>query len=158
ITQDVSKLTPGRSTFDDAMRVAEKYRSRVSTEWTENPRGRFANSPRTNCNPQTCQINFRVSNSQLSRLGLTQQASFSATVVVKNGRVTFVEATLFGGTDGSTGAGVYYSDELPSSITGGHDYAVWSPRSNAVFTAVTGLASDNQRARAFAISMSCLTN
>lgn len=157
ITKDVSALLVNQSTFADVKLVADRYRSRVSTEWLEPTAPPDRREHSTECNLARCSFNFRVKNDKLVLLKVFPRAEFLASVIVLNDRVTIVHVYLFGGQP-HAGAGTTYSNNVYKLPFVTSSYVLWVPQPHVLDVSIGDDASAEQRQRAFTLEMKCLVH
>jgi hypothetical protein len=82
LLRDFVTLRPGISTGFAAQQFAQRHRALIT-------------EPTSPCNRDSCSMGFRIENKWLSRLRLEPLAMFEVDFSVRNGKVTWMDATLY---------------------------------------------------------------
>lgn len=141
---DVRKLHLGQSTYDDVLRIQTNYKSRSSVEGD-------------GCDQNLCILDFSFENRWLYHFGLVPGARFTGSLTVKKGILVRVRLSLLSNPrfDAKT-------EETPAdpNISA---YEVGGTKFNSgraysyVWAHITTGASEEERARAYAFNLACLT-
>lgn len=141
---EVRKLRVGQSTYDDVLRIQTNYKNRSSIE---------SNS----CDHNLCIVGFGFDNRWLYHFGLVPGSAFTGSLTVRKGVLVRVNLSLLSNPriDATT-------EEVPAA-SGLSQYEVGGKKFNSgqnysyVWAQITSAASDNERRKAFAFNLSCLT-
>jgi hypothetical protein len=150
---DVSKLTLDRSTFDDAQKLAIKYRAAIAEE--QNVVGDTA----LGCTPEHCEFKFFFHNNWLRRLRLAPPVWLRAGIGVSRGRIAYRHVELCSG----EGAAYYsaYVTEVPNLPQPLKDYNVgrqWSSDIKwRVSIEMTPAATAQEHGQAYRFNVRCLS-
>lgn len=141
---DVRKLHLGQSTYDDVLRIHAKYKSRALVDGD-------------GCNTNSCTIDFSDDNKWLYYFGLVPGARFSASLAVKQGVLVKIGLSLNSDPhyDASTDETLADPDTSPYEVGGkkllsGRAYSY-------VWARITSAATPDEREKAYAFNMACLT-
>ena len=160
LRDDLTLLISKESTYEDAERVASKYRRfRVRGRfhvWRDDKD--FIIRPEDACTQAKCLMDFEIRSALLERLHLTRPSEFRASVIVLDNRIAYVEMVLSGG----FGAGIVDYVHCCAGMSSFFDidsrgaYSFPTPIGKKYLSVVfTNLASPEQKRRAVGLNMRC---
>lgn len=140
---DVRALRPGKSSFEDLVRLRHNYE-------------RFSSVDDLACNPKLCRVYFNFDNRWLYRLRVLPASGFGGGITVRDSLVDEVNLGL------STSSG-YSAQVVDTSAPAAKAYTVSRRESTpggtliALKVHLTPAASDNLRQTAYSFNLACLT-
>jgi hypothetical protein len=110
LRDDLARLMTKDSSFEDAQRIASRYRRFRTTPYffAISADRKFAFKEGDSCSVEKCVMQFEINNTRLVQLHLANPSRFTATVVILRGSVAYAKMGLFGGTTGRSGGEVEY--------------------------------------------------
>ncbi len=153
---DLKALTIGQSDFADGTRIAQKYRQfrvegNASVPASPDPGKNVF--PGNTCNSDHCFFEFTVDNLPLSSLHFLRPARFTAAFAVLDGRVQYVEASLFGGPGNNGGIVEEINPRSDRQPTYRFPTPIGKPY---LFVELTPSAPASIREHAFDLNVDCL--
>jgi hypothetical protein len=139
---DVRKLRVGQSTYDDVLRIQTNYKSRSSVEGKE-------------CDQNLCILDFSFDNRWLYHSGLVPGSRFTGSLTVRKGILDRVKLSLL-----SNPRNDAVTEEVPAAPNLSA-YEVGGRKSGKaysyVWAQITSAASADDRQKAYAFNLACLT-
>jgi hypothetical protein len=141
---DVRELRVGQSTYDDVLRIRTNYKNRSSVEASE-------------CDQNLCTLDFSFDNRWLYHFGLVRGSRFTGSLRVNKGVLVRVRLSLL--SDPRNDA---MTEEVPAAPDLSA-YEVGGKKLNSgqgysyVWAQITSAASTDERQRAYAFNLACLT-
>jgi hypothetical protein len=141
---DVRKLRVGQSTYEDVLRIQANYKSRSSVQGNA-------------CDRNLCILDFCFENNWLYHFGLVPGSRFIGSLMVRRGILVKVSLSLL--SDPRYDA---MTEETPADPNvsvydvGGRKFSTGQAYSY-VWAHITSAASEDERQKAYAFNLSCLT-
>jgi hypothetical protein len=141
---DVRKLRVGQSTYDNVLRIQTNYKSRSSVEGN-------------GCDRNLCILDFSFENRWLYHFGLVPGSRFTGSLTVRRGILVKVSLSLLSNPRYDAATEETLADPNVSAYEVGGKKFNMGQAYSYVWAHITSDASEDQREKAYAFNLACLT-